>query len=236
MESGQSRGPGRRQGLASANTGHCRARLAHLPVWAGVGMAGLRPSWSTGSSTQATRPRKEQRTMPGARTDLGGHLRPCEPSHSSSTTCGSGRDPGALSADAPPRHTTVPLLSLRAQCPETPSSLPPDAKAPAAAPEPGTALAAAGKARFPEATGPWSWWGQEQHGDSRSPALPTSGLQREGPGNKGEPGRDGKGTWGRRATQRGTTERGRDGHGDRRDMEPAQSKDAARGNGVKQPG
>ena len=46
---------------------------------------------------------------------------------------------------------TTALLSLRAGCPQTQSSLPPDAKAPAAAPEPGTALAAAGEAWFPEA-------------------------------------------------------------------------------------
>lgn len=48
---------------------------------------------------------------------------------------------------------TTALLSLWASCPQTQSSLPPDAKAPAAAPEPGTALAAAGEARFPEAVG-----------------------------------------------------------------------------------
>lgn len=80
---------------------------------------------------------------------------------------------GSWSADSadplPSTHSL--LLSLWAGCPQPLSSLPPDAKAPAAAPEPGTALAAAGKARFPEATGQQGWWGPGQHRDSLNPFL-----------------------------------------------------------------
>lgn len=61
---------------------------------------------------------------------------------------------GAIFCRCPsPAHTAPLLLSIWAGCPQTLSSLPPDAKAPAAAPEPGTTLAAAGKAWFPEVTG-----------------------------------------------------------------------------------
>ena len=68
---------------------------------------------------------------------------------------------------------TTALLSLRAGCPQTQSSLPPDAKAPAAAPEPGTVLTAAGEAQFPEAVGQRGWWGTGHIGTAGSPTLPT---------------------------------------------------------------
>lgn len=89
------------------------------------------------------------------------------PSPTISTACGSwGSLVRLLQMPLP---CTTALLSLRAGCPQTQSSLPPDAKAPAAAPEPGTALAAAGKARFPEAVGQQWLVGHGPRGDSWKP-------------------------------------------------------------------
>lgn len=105
--------------------------------------------------------------------------------------CGSRGSPGASPADASPLHNG-PTLSLRAVCPQTQSSLLPDAKAPAAAPEPGTALTAAGQAWFPEVTGQRGWWGMGHMGTATSPTLPTLGLQWEGPENKDEESRRNK--------------------------------------------
>lgn len=179
-----------------------------------MAMAGITPACSAGGLSIS------HQAQEGTGRNARAHAQPSEDTCASvsqateaSTTCKSGGNPGALSANAPPRRTTALLLSLWADCPQAPSSLPPDAKAPAAAPEPGTALTAAGKARFPEATGQQGWWGHKHPRDSWNPALPTFRLQREGPESQGESGRDRKGTWGRRALKRETTEKGKNGHG-----------------------
>ena len=144
-------------------------------------------------SAQVSRPRKKQGTMPvrGAHAAFRGPCPPVGRAPAAGAPCGSRGSLRASPADASPLHNG-PTLSLRAVCPQTQSSLLPDAKAPAAAPEPGTALTAAGQTRFPEVTGQRGWWGIGHTGTATSPTLPTLGLQWEGPENQEEESRRNK--------------------------------------------
>lgn len=84
-----------------------------------------------------------------------------------SATCGCG---GLWVESAGPLPRTPVCFSLWASCPQTLPSLPPDAKAPAAAPTPGTALTAAGKAWCPEALDSEARVGAHQ--DNLNPSYP----------------------------------------------------------------
>lgn len=76
--------------------------------------------------------------------------------------------------------------------------------------------------------------GQEQHGDSGNPTLPTFELRREGPENEGNSGRDRKGCGEEGQRRGGSTERGKDGHQGQKGHGAAQCADTARGDRVKQ--
>ena len=179
-------------------------------------------------SAQAPGPGRSRARCRGAHETLGRHLPSCGPGPGHRRRRGCRGSPGASPADASSLHNS-PTLSLRAGCPQAQSSLPPDAKAPAAAPEPGTALTAAGKARFPEATGQRGWWGPRSHRDSGKPALLTLGLQRGGPGNKEESSGDKKGKVGKNGDAREATWRRKMDHQGQKGMETARRCEGARG-------
>lgn len=179
-------------------------------------------------SAQAPGPGRSRARCRGAHETLGRHLPSCGPGPGHRRRRGCRGSPGASPADASSLHNS-PTLSLRAGCPQAQSSLPPDAKAPAAAPEPGTALTAAGKARFPEATGQRGWWGPRSHRDSGKPALLTLGLQRGGPGNEEESSGDKKGKVGKNGDAREATWRRKMDHQGQKGMETARRCEGARG-------
>lgn len=217
-------------GLASPPSKWWHTRSAcPLAGWTrGNKPAGQGPSWSAEALSTGPWPRKKQGPVPGAHETLGRHLPSCGPGPGHRRRRGCRGSPGASPADASSLHNS-PTLSLRAGCPQAQSSLPPDAKAPAAAPEPGTALTAAGKARFPEATGQRGWWGPRSHRDSGKPALLTLGLQRGGPGNEEESSGDKKGKVGKNGDAREATWRRKMDHQGQKGMETARRCEGARG-------
>lgn len=119
-------------------------------------------------SDDGPRAHKEQEARPGCVWSLGA-------SPAAGATFGSRE--GGLWVDTlqTPSHSpaSLPLGRLPRLCPTAS-----DAKAPAAAPEPGTAFTAAGEAQLLEAKGQLSWWGQLW--DSLNPSLcPPQGSSGE---------------------------------------------------------